>query len=165
MAPAFNADEIYEMGEQVERNGARFYRTALKRFHDPAVVELLQYLADQEGEHLKTFRRLRKELAARAEMPEVYDPQGEAQAYLMAAADNHVFRVNERVDAVLKDVGDVRSALEMALRFEKDTVAFFSAMENVVPAELGKADVGRLLAEEHEHIRMLNERMKKLGAA
>ena len=68
MAIPFNADEVYEMAEEIERNGARFYRKAAEKF--PAISELFQKLALMEDEHLATFASLRADLsAAETEQP------------------------------------------------------------------------------------------------
>ena len=34
MSYEFNADEVFEIAEQIERNGAKFYRTAAKNVSD-----------------------------------------------------------------------------------------------------------------------------------
>ena len=31
----FNADEVFEIAEQIERNGAEFYRTAAENIYEP----------------------------------------------------------------------------------------------------------------------------------
>ena len=49
MAIPFNADEVFEMAEQIERNGGMFYRAAADKF--PAVRELLLKLAKWEDDH------------------------------------------------------------------------------------------------------------------
>ena len=43
MSMPFNADEVFEMAEQIERNGGKFYRAAAKKF--PEVSKLLLNLA------------------------------------------------------------------------------------------------------------------------
>jgi len=47
----FNADEIFEMAEQIERNGASFYRKSAESIDDPAEKKLLLDLAAMEDEH------------------------------------------------------------------------------------------------------------------
>jgi rubrerythrin len=44
MSTPFNADEILEMAEQIERNGARFYRRAAEGAVDPRNRQLLSSL-------------------------------------------------------------------------------------------------------------------------
>ena len=53
MPMPFNADEVFEMAEQIEVNGARFYRASADKF--PALKELLLELAAMEDDHQKTF--------------------------------------------------------------------------------------------------------------
>ncbi len=53
MVMPFNADEVFEMAEQIERNGARFYRAAAKKI--PEVSQVFSDLAAMEDEHEKTF--------------------------------------------------------------------------------------------------------------
>ena len=44
MSITFNADEIFEIAEQIERNGARFYREAAGNASDADVKNMLQEL-------------------------------------------------------------------------------------------------------------------------
>jgi len=163
VAGQFNADEIFEMGEEVERNGAAFYRAAEKRFEDAALREVLRDLGDQEADHIRIFRRLRKELVAKTGVTDDFDPQGEAAAYLRAAAGNHVFLTSKSIDEILADVKTPRDVLLLAIRFERDTIVFFEAMRDLVPADLGRDAVLRLIEEEHEHVKTLEERLATQG--
>ncbi|MCH7559530.1 MAG: rubrerythrin, partial [Planctomycetes bacterium] len=61
MVMPFNADEVFEMAEQIERNGAKFYRAAAKKF--PELSQVLSDLAVMEDEHEKTFAAMRAELS------------------------------------------------------------------------------------------------------
>ena len=91
MSYDFNADDIFEMAEQMERNGATFYRKAAEGDIDPANKEFLLGLAEMEVAHEKTFKAMRTELAAQEKAATVFDPQGEAALYLRALADTRVF--------------------------------------------------------------------------
>ena len=44
----FSIREIFELGQQLERNGRRFYTEALTGFPDPALAPLLRWLAEEE---------------------------------------------------------------------------------------------------------------------
>ena len=92
MGMPFNADEVFEMAEQIERNGARFYSDAAKKF--PQVGGLFNDLAEMEVKHEKTFAGMRKGLSGTQAEPLVFDPDGEAQMYLQVMADDHVFDPN-----------------------------------------------------------------------
>ena len=66
MSFEFSANEIFEMAEQLERNGAKFYRTSAEGVKDPASRDLLQSLADMEDTHEKTFASMRASLSDEA---------------------------------------------------------------------------------------------------
>ena len=55
----FNADEVFEIAEQIERNGAKFYRSIAEKINDTNKKQLLANLAKMEDEHEQIFNRLR----------------------------------------------------------------------------------------------------------
>ena len=59
----FTAEDVFEMAEQLERNGAKFYREAAQNTDNPEYKKLLVGLAEMEVEHEKTFVELRSELS------------------------------------------------------------------------------------------------------
>jgi rubrerythrin len=91
MSYDFNADEIFEMAEQMERNGAKFYRDAAENAADSANKELLTGLSKMEEAHEKLFKSMRTELTAAEKASTVFDPSGEASLYLRALVDSRVF--------------------------------------------------------------------------
>ena len=56
----FNVDEIFEMAEHIERNGAKFYRQAADIVATLQGKELLLGLAAMEDEHEKTYAEMRQ---------------------------------------------------------------------------------------------------------
>ncbi|MHC4125863.1 MAG: ferritin family protein, partial [Planctomycetota bacterium] len=81
MAITFNADEIFEMAEEIERNGAKFYRKAAEKTSDKETRSLLGNLAEMEDGHLKVFEEMRKELSGREKERDIFDPDNEAALY------------------------------------------------------------------------------------
>jgi rubrerythrin len=89
MSITFNADEIFEMAEQIERNGAKFYREAAGNASDADVKEMLLDMAAMEDGHQVTFSNMRKELSAEDKESNVFDPDNEVAQYLQTMADFH----------------------------------------------------------------------------
>jgi rubrerythrin len=58
----FNADDIFEIAEQLEQNGARFYRTAAQAMNDEKARDLLLKLAAMEDDHKALFTQMRSQL-------------------------------------------------------------------------------------------------------
>ena len=63
MGITFTADEIFEMAEKIEKNGAEFYREAAEKATDKDTKQMLLDMAVMEQGHLETFQDMRKELS------------------------------------------------------------------------------------------------------
>ena len=162
MAITFNADEIYNIAEQIERNGHKFYSDSARRVKDAAAKQVLQNLANMEVGHLKTFKALHAALTDQAREEITWDPDGEAGAYLQAAANSHVFKTTADPSALLENNTDAREILELALQFEKDSVIYFLGVADVVPERLGKTDVMGLAKQEQSHIALIQRTLSEL---
>lgn len=152
----FNADEVFEMAEQLERNGAKFYKDAAAGISDADQKALLTKLADMEVEHEKTFSAMRAELTAKEKASAVFDPQGEAALYLRALADTRVF-FEKKIDA-----SSMKEILKAAIEAEKDSIVFYLGMKEAVPDKLGKDRLDGIIKEEMGHIRLLSKELVAL---
>ncbi len=155
MAYDFNADDVFEMAEQLERNGAKFYRSAAEGTDDPSHKELLTQLADMEVQHEKTFADLRSELSAREKESTVFDPHGDAALYLRALVDTRVFFEKE------VDTSSMREILKAAIEAEKDSIVFYLGMKEAVPEQMGKNRLDGIIKEEMGHVRLLSKELVK----
>ena len=91
MSYDFNADDVFEMAEQIEKNGAIFYRQAAADVSEEDAKTFLLDLAAMEDDHEKTFSTMRKTLSEKEKTTTVFDPNGEAAGYLKALADTRIF--------------------------------------------------------------------------
>jgi rubrerythrin len=160
MATPFNADEVFEMAEQIERNGAKFYRTAAEKF--PDIAPILLDLAKMEDEHLKTFAAMHAELSGRELEAPVYDPDGEVLMYLRAMADGHVFDLRTDPAQQLAEKKTPEDILKMGMRAERDSIAFYAGLKESVPQKAGKDKVEAIIKEEMGHIAILDEKLQAL---
>jgi len=153
MSYEFSADDIFEMAEQLERNGAKFYRTAAEKVADTSAKELLIGLAVMEDEHEKTFASLRAELSEKEKAATVFDPEGESTLYLRSLADTRVFFEKEI------DISSMKDILKAAIEAEKDAIVFYLGMKDLVPDKLGKDKLEIIIKEEMGHIRILSKEL------
>jgi rubrerythrin len=149
----FNANEVFEMAEQMERNGAKFYRNAAEATEDSTNKEMLMRLAKMEDAHEKIFESMRAELTAAEKASTVFDPSSEASLYLRALADTRVFFEKEI------DVTSMVEILKSAIEAEKDSIVFYLGMKEAVPKNLGKGRIEAIIKEEMGHIRMLSKEL------
>jgi rubrerythrin len=160
MGMPFNADEVFEMAEQIERNGAKFYRAAAKKF--PAVSKILLGLAKMEDEHLKTFANMRAELSGTEVEEQVFDPDGQAQMYLRVMADGHVIDIKADPSEQLATKNTPEEVMKMAIGVERDSIAFYVGLKEAVARRAGKDKVEDIIKEEMGHIVTLNEKLQDL---
>ena len=153
MSYDFNADDVFEMAQQMERNGGKFYRTAADSTADTANKEFLLGLAAMEDQHELTFKAMRAELSEKEKASTVFDPQGEAALYLRALADTRVFFEKEI------DVTSLKEILKSAIEAEKDSIVFYLGMKEAVPENLGQGRLDHIIKEEMGHIKLLSKKL------
>ncbi|MHC4426777.1 MAG: ferritin family protein [Planctomycetota bacterium] len=159
MSIRFSADEILEMAEQIERNGAKFYRLAAKIVKDPDGREVLLELAAMEDRHEEIFASMRAALRGRENEAAVFDPDGEAALHLGAMADAHVFDPkadpSEELDAQISS----RDIMHKAIGREKDAIVFFVGLKDFVCVGADKDKVEAIITEEMSHITLLSSQL------
>ncbi len=144
------------MAEQIERNGASFYRKAAESIDDPAEKKLLLGLAAMEDEHEKTFADLRAGLSEKEKTATAFDPEGEASLYLRALADTRVF-FEKKIDTT-----SMEEILKEAILAEKDSIVFYLGMKEMVPENLGETKIDAIIKEEMAHIKLLSGKLVAL---
>ena len=169
MSIVFNADEALAMAEQIERNGANFYARAAEIAGGGSVDKLLGELAEWEEGHEQLFTSMRSELTDEERKPTAFDPDGEAELYLQAMADTHVFKAGPETDrdpaAALSGKESAEEVIETALGLEQDSILFYLGLAKIVPARLGNERVRKIIDEEIGHVAYLKRELKKLGNA
>lgn len=156
----FNAAEVFEIAEQIERNGQKFYQKAVKIAKDPEISHLLESLADMEVQHEKLFNQLKNELIElpESDFPDMDDQLGQ---YLKSYADSKVFDASEAPDNKINDSSSIDEIFDIAIDFERNSVIFFTLVKEMVPANLGKEKIDILIKEEIKHIATLNNRLNQ----
>lgn len=157
MAFDFNADDIFQIAEQIEENGALFYRKASEAVTDEHYKKLLTELSAMEIDHRKIFAAMRADLAGREKGATVFDPMDESAQYLKALADLRVFHEKQI------DMSSIKSVLLSALGAEKDSIVFYLGMKDLVPEKLGKEKIDAIIDEEKKHIKLIGGELLALG--
>ena len=159
MGIGFNAEEIYQIGVEIEKNGEAFYREAAASTDDEDAKKLFNDLAVWEKGHIKLFEDLKSSLPSNLKPDEGLDLDGQKEMYLKAAADSHVFVRNKDVAALVGTCNGPADVLRMAMGFEKDSVVVYTSMKAMVPKKLGQDTIDRLIDEEVQHVAMLQQKL------
>lgn len=161
----YNAEDIYNIGVEVEKNGQAFYAEAAKVAKDEESKKLLEELANWEKGHVSLFEELKNELPDDVRSGEdLFDIDNDVAKYFKAAADSHVFKKGVDIQKLVNEINDTLGIFKMALRFEKDSVVLYQGMKSMVSESMGKSKVDKLIDEEMIHVSMMQERIAQLGS-
>ena len=149
MWKVFRAEEIVDFAVQIERNGEQFYKALAEQTTDAELSSIFADLAAEEEKHIIDFQSLLENLK-NVSLNESYP--GEYEDYVEGLAKNHVF--TKGVDEALASVKNPIDGINMALRFEQDSILFFYELKELVFGS--NADiVDKLIKEEKKHIHRL----------
>jgi rubrerythrin len=166
MSYEFNIDEVFEMAEQIERNGAIFYRQMAEKNTDMPIHRIFLDLAETEDEHEKDLRSMRATLSDNEQQRSVFDPEGEAALYLRALADLRVFDEKTKEDFTLaegvSEKEKMRKIFQEAINREKESIVFYVGMKELVPENLGRHKIDDIIMEEMKHIIFLSDELSSL---
>ena len=157
MSLEFNADEVLEMAEQIERNGARFYRRAAQAVEGQTVTKLLRELAAWEDGHERVFASFRIRLKDSERQTMTFDPEHETSLYLRAMADGHVFDLRVDPADLLTGRETKEQILKLAIEQEKNSIIFYLGLKEMIRDTGGKEKIDEIIKEEMRHIGFLNK--------
>lgn len=159
----FSADEVFEMAQDMERQGIEFYRLASQKSRTPELQSLLANLADMEQRHLQTFTELREALSPddrRRDAPVDPEDAEEHEHYIRTLVQSHVFGSGDDVWRSSQSALTATDVLTRAAEIEKDSIVFLLELQELVPAHQGRKEIDQILREELRHLRMLHARLK-----
>jgi rubrerythrin len=162
MGISFNADEVFEMGMDIEKNGEAYYSKAAELTGDPEIKKIFVDLMTAEHHHYETFKKLRDNIPAKGTTPLVSDPDDQEYLYLDALVRSRLFNNVREAENACTDRCDPISVLQGALTFEKDTILFFTEMKERTREDLGKNEIDRLIEEERQHVIWISGMIKKI---
>ncbi|MGB2983763.1 MAG: ferritin family protein [Candidatus Bipolaricaulia bacterium] len=162
MSFGFNADEILQMAERIERNGTRFYRAAVEATEDETFKSRFAELAEMEVSHEQTFAALRRELSSGEKEQTAFDPADETQAYLAAMADSEIFDTSKDPAELVSQAKSPAEVLRVAIGMEKESILLYLGLRDLVSERLGRDRVEEIIDEERSHVALLCGQLKAL---
>jgi rubrerythrin len=143
----YSGQEIVEIAVRIEENGYAFYTAAAEMIREPNETKnLFLDLAEQETMHTAAFQRMFDNFE-----PEDYEQGDEGfSAYIHNLADKHIFGKADAGANLAKTVKSPREALEIAFKFENDSVAFYKELYAKAKSD-SKTLIKQIIAEEEAH--------------
>ncbi len=162
MAITFNANEIFEMAEEIERNGAEFYREAAENAADKETKQMLLDMADMGDGHLKIFEEMRNQLSGQEKGWTIFDPDNQSVLYLQEMAYARGYEGKLSPTKELTGEESPKEIIEIALNSENESVDFYLSLKALVPVKAGRDKVEAIIIEELSHITTLLKKLKSL---
>lgn len=158
----YSIHEIFDIAKEIEKNGYTFYGKAVSMANSQDLKDFFIYLQNEESKHLVTFEQLENRLTSGDIDESLWDWEDTAHKYLAAIASSHVFNMNKDINEYLEDINDMDKVFDLALRFEKDTVLYFSNLRDCVNSQEDKDLVQILVNEEKQHVLKLSEKWNEI---
>jgi rubrerythrin len=157
----FNAFEVFEIAEKIERNGVKFYRKAAELFDEPRIRETFLELANWERTHEKVFADMRKQLAGQSRELRTFEPEDNMAISAQAMAGLAVFGIHPDPSRELTGKEDKKEIFEKALRKEEDSIVYYVGLKDFVSDRAGKDKIDDIIREELRHIGILNQALQE----
>jgi rubrerythrin len=153
MAVFFSGSELLEIAMVIERNGMAFYQALADKTGRKDIKGIYNYLAGEEKKHLDTFQGMSDSLG-QVKPPETYGD--EYLLYLKSLVDSAVFSNVTEAQQKAGKISDEIEALNTGILAEKDSILFYTELQNLVRERDSKV-VLNILDEEKKHLRQLSD--------
>jgi rubrerythrin len=158
MGNVFSASEVVEMGIQIEKNGKDFYDELVRKTASQKAREIFEFLSSEEAKHITMFQNI-LDSVHKYEPTEAYP--GEYFAYMESLASEYVFTQKDKGVEAAQNTGSDAEAVDLGIKFEKDSIAFYEGMKQVVHEAEHKV-LDAMIAQEQEHLQKLSDLKKEL---
>jgi len=158
MGNLFAGSEIVELGVQIEKNGRDFYSALFEQSRSSKAKEVFKFLAGEEEKHITAFQKILEKVV-------LYEPAesypGEYFAYMNDLAADYVFTRKDKGKEIAKNIKSDKEAVDVGIKFEKDSIIFYDGMKKVVLENEHKI-INELLEQEKTHLVKLSELKKQI---
>ena len=156
MTDTFDICEIFNIAEQIERNGAKFYRRAAEIFDDDTICDILLKLADWETEHEQIFTGMKKRLSA-MKKTSGYPKSEQIVIDSKAMAGLAVFGIKSDPRDELTGKESIADVLKRALKKEEESIVFYEGLKDFAADSAGRNKIDDIIEQEKRHVAILNE--------
>jgi rubrerythrin len=156
MDTKMTACDLIGIARSIEETGRAAYLEMKVNNNDPRMLNLLQYLADEESSHVTLFEKMGNEMTC--QMDRMPDPSPEDQAYLSVILKSALFRDPKAGLQRARDAKTPLDVLKFSLQFERDAMLFWLKLYQLV-REPDRPLIQKLIREEEEHVREIDHLM------
>lgn len=146
----FTIADICDIAVQIEQNGEATYRKAAANCSDTELADLLNRMANEEGQHAKWFQNLDNSREVLDSEQQELENMG--RALLREMVKDKTFSLD--ADKLSK-AENLHAFLEQSIAFEHDTVAFYEMLQGFIDDAQVRFQLDRIIAQERDHIHQI----------
>ncbi len=154
MSNIFSLKEVFEMAEQIERNGVKFYQEAAQNAESKELRKFLSDFAIMETEHISSFKDMASKYA-NDDNRNFIDPTDTAMLYIDAMVNGCIFNDTTIPYSSIKSDDTVEIIFSKAIALEKDAIAFYTGMRECFSKPEDKKAIDDIIIEEMGHVVLL----------
>ncbi len=152
MKYGYTADEIFELAEDIEKEGVAFYKKAATLTRDKTCKKLFQDLAAAEEIHVKKFHEMRMEITDGDELALENHTDQAVSMFLKSVARGSVFQDPKESANQLQECHSEEDILSIAINNELDTILYFYGLNDLLLNSKAKPALDFIIKEERDHI-------------
>jgi rubrerythrin len=156
---SFRINDVLAVAEALEESAAEVYRAAAEDAGSARLRETLIGLAEMEEDHRTTFAELRSSLPSRGGGDE---PDEELVNLFATWLDDQVFTPVQSIAEHEVEDNDILSWLHTSIGMEKESIAFYSGIREMVVAE-EQPVIDSIIEEELRHLVTLSGLLRQLS--
>jgi rubrerythrin len=161
MNVSFTALEVFEIAEQIEQNGVKFYRQAAEATNDKSMSRFFGQLAEMEANHEKTFSEMKKVIQSGTNDVTVFDPDNEIAYYLKAIAVSAGWEGKAMPRMFFSGKETLTQILKSAIEAEKASINYYLGLKELV-SQNDKGRVDAIIKEEMGHVVTLQKHLEQI---
>jgi rubrerythrin len=156
----FNPREMLKIAIMDEETGIAFYHSLASATRRPDVQSECIAIGKQESVHAQRFRRMLDDLGGYAPQEEY---TGQYEAYLNALVESRAFPNPTEAAQRARSARSDAEAIDLAIRLEKDTLAFLNEIKQTLPPVHGNI-VEDIVSEERQHLTELSRLRRTIAS-
>ena len=161
MSVNFTALEIFEIAEQIEQSGAKFYLQAAEATGDKSMSQFFSQLAEMELSHEKIFADMKKIIQSNTENVTVFDPDNETAYYLKAVAVSAGWEGKAMPRLSFSGQETPVQILKSAIEAEKASIDYYLGLKELVSQnDKGRVDI--IIKQEMSHVVALQKQLEQV---
>jgi len=157
----FNAFEILQIAEKIERKNTEFYVKAAELFDDSERRDICLKLANWPSKHEKIWARMRKRLSDKTGEFGHFDPDNYVLSHPQVMAGLTWFAAKPGSATKLTSHHNKEEILKDAVRRANETIIFYHGLKDFASDPAGQDIIDKLIKEENRYIHLLTEQTKQ----